>query len=526
MSGVPMTTSQETRPPGAVVRVDVYSHHFRLSHFERGVKDALFEYCRRVAKYGMVRQGNGRFVRGMVKVFVGVTRDREEFSFHINEFDEVVAHLGRYGIASRQLWLVPHPLYEPASADMNYIDHRTPRQTQGEMIDYIQAPGRTKIITLAPGGGKTFVTSAALAKIRQRSFFCIKPRYIEKWIGDLKESFQLDKHELMVVRGSRNFKQLLELGAAGELEANFILCSNSTYFQYLKNYEVYKNKLLELGYPCLPWNMLETLGVGIRVIDEVHQDFHLNFRQDLYSHVPKTLSLTGTLESDDQFINGRNEVMFPYPERFHNNFNMVHVKAEALVYQMPRVDERGIKYMNHALKSYNHVRFEQSIMKKKKLLNSYFEMVFDILKRRFIERREPEQKIVIYFSTIDMCTLATEFIKERAPQANVIRYVGEDEYKKMLKGEIIVTTLKSLGTAIDVPDLRMILLTDAISSRQANLQCMGRLRPLKRWPDTAPEFLYLVNTDIQKHRDYHLKKIDVFRGQVVSHHETMTSYVL
>ena len=511
-------------PAGAVVRIDVYSHHIKVTRFNRRIKDALLVYCRDIAQYGLKKVGR-RFVKAMLRVFVGVTKDREEFHFHVNQLGEVIRHLGNSGIPERQIHMVRHRLYEPVEVEFDYIDKRDARDYQEPIIDYIVEDGKIKVVTLDPGRGKTFIALRAMNILETRVFFNIKAMYIEKWIADAKEAFNLKKGDLMVVKGSSHLKRLIDLAKAGELEAKIILCSNMTFYKYLKDFEYWREDMLELGYGCLPGDFFETLGVGLRVIDEVHQDFHLNFRQDLYTHVPKTLSLSGTLESDDAFINRMYEIMFPHDQRYKGNTRDIYIGVEALFYTFWNVDEK-IRYVNKAMKSYSHILFEQSVMKNKPVLKQYVDMVADITQDRYVDVRQKGQKMLNFQATVDLCTITAKELQRRHPTLKVTRYVSEDDYEEMLECDIIVSTLKSLGTAIDVPGLRVALLTDGLGSRQANLQCMGRLRRMKDYPDVTPEFLYLVCSDIEKHRTYHEKKKDVFRGRVVYHREIMTQYKL
>jgi hypothetical protein len=132
--------------------------------------------------------------------------------------------------------------------------------------------------------------------------------------------------------------------------------------------------------------------------------------------------------------------------------------------------------------------------------------------------------MIVYCATVDLCTKVTEALTFRCPQLLVQRYTSDDDYEEMIKADLIVSTIKSLGTAIDVPGLRIILMTDAINSSQANIQAIGRLRRLKDFPDVTPEFLYLVNLDIPKHVEYHQNKIETFKSRVLSHKVITTNF--
>lgn len=520
----PPPSEEDERPPGTVVRFDIYSHHVKVTEFGRPVKDALLAFCKTLAQMGLKKVGR-KFIKAMVRVFVGVTRERSEFNFHINDLDRLINFLGNHGINERQIHKVYHDLYTPTTVSFDYIDSRSPRDYQAPIIEYIKEPGKFKVVTLDPGRGKTFIALSAIRDLKVRTFFCIKAMYIEKWVGDAEEAFSFKKGELLVIKGTASLQRLMEIAKAGELEAKIILCSNVTFQLFIKKYEMFPERLEEMGFPFTPHEFFEQLGVGLRVVDETHEFPHFNMRLDCYSHVPKVLGLSGTLLSDDAFLNRVYETMFPPEMRYNDNDRDVYMTVDALFYRMPNADDR-VAFMNHAMKSYSHIKFEQSIMKSKRLTQAYVNMVCDIVLRRFVEIRQDGQKMVIYFATVDFCTIATEELKRRHPTLNVTRYVSDDDYSEMLECDIIVSTLKSLGTAIDVPGLRVGLMTDALGSMQANLQCAGRLRRMKDWPDVSPEFLYLVNGDIQRHVDYHEKKRDIFKGRVVAHHETITGYVV
>lgn len=515
-------TQSTQRPLGTAIRIDVFSHHIKVYNLNRQGLGAALDFCRGVAHFGL-KKVRGRFIPAMTKVFVGTTHDRTEFRFHRNELDVILRHFGNNGFSGRMVHVEYMPLYEPKKVTLNYIEKRTPRDYQEPQIEYGLAPGHTKVITARPGRGKTFMALAIMSKLQVLTFFVIKPMYMEKWIKDAKEAFHFKKGELMTVRGSDQLKSVIALALNKELKATVILCSNATFHKYLKDYEKYPKMMREIGYGCTPEDFYRTLGAGLRVIDEVHQDFHLNYRQDLYSHIPLTLSLSGTLESDDKFITERYLVQFPADQRGPKMDDTSHVKVRALMYGFRNAEKRA-KFINFAMKSYSHVMFEQSVMKKKEeLLRPYVNMICDITRHDFIHKREEGQKMVIYCSTVDLCTIVADRLKRLHPDINVTRYVSDDDYEEMLECDLIVSTLKSLGTAIDIPGLRVILMTDAVSSRQANLQAVERLRAS---PDFSPEFFYLVCSDIEKHRDYHTHKKEVFRGRVVEHKELITNYSL
>lgn len=96
----------------------------------------------------------------------------------------------------------------------------------------------------------------------------------------------------------------------------------------------------------------------------------------------------------------------------------------------------------------------------------------------------------------------------------------------MSKNDIIISTLKSCGTARDIPDLTRVINTIATDTPQGNLQYMGRLRELKNRPNVVPRYYYLTAENNDKHVKYHNNKRKLFDGKVVSHTVINTGVVI
>lgn len=505
--------------------IDIYSHHFSVYKPYDKDKKMLIDFCRPLGQYGNKQIGRGRFVRAILRVFAVASKDRSQFRFHISQLNDFLVHCKNYNVNDNYIQFRRHYLFKPVYVNFDYHDKRIPRDYQQPIIDYVVSKGKFKVVELDPGRGKTFIACTAMNILKVRTFFCIKAQYIEKWINDLNESFNIKPEDIMVIKGSKNLKRLIELGKEDELNAKVILCSSTTMGMFLKDYEIYGSDIDQLGFGCAPHQIWETLGIGLKVVDESHEFLHFNYRLTLYTHVQKTLDLSGTLIHDDPFIKRVLRILHPPEIRYTEDNHQVHTRVEALFYSIRNVDSR-IKYENKAMKAYSHVKLEQSIMKNNTLFDGYTQMIMDIVKKRYVNNHESGQKMIVYFSTKEMCTRFWEIAEETFEELNVVRYIGEDEYEDMLEGDLIVSTLKSLGTAIDIPKLRYILMTDALGSIQMNVQALGRLRPLKDYPGTDPVFMYLVCRDIGKHIIYHQKKVEIFKDRVLSHNVKNLDYVL
>lgn len=504
------------------MRLDVYSHGVKVTGFDDRGKSALLSYCmHRLGQKGLVKYAPGKFKKEVVKIFAGGTADRNEFRFHRNVMEDLIAHLEHWKISRHRLEIYEHSLYTPAPANFIQKDMRPLRDIQIPQVNYMMEPGTIKVTTLQTGRGKSRIFLQSVLQHQQRVVLVIQAKYITKWIEDAEAFFHLKKGDLMVVQGGKDMMSLMALAVEGELKASFIIISNKTMYDYLKTYNTMQK---ESPYPILPEDFYKTLGVGIRGIDEVHQDYHLNFKQDVYTHVPKTISMSATLEPDDHFLMLMYDINFPRGLRAPTVAYNKYIRLINLWYSIDRYSlERFIRFKD-AKKQYSHTEFEKSLMRRPQLLKPYVKMIVDHIDMLYVEEREPGQSCLLFCSTVKMCGIVRDALREKFPTLVINRYTSEEPLSYLQEADICVTTLQSAGTAIDKPNLKVGLLTTALSSKVANEQVIGRLRELKDWPDVKPEFYFFSAYEISKHVEYAAAKRDKMDGKVLSYQEIHTRY--
>ncbi|QVD49150.1 replicative DNA helicase [Xanthomonas phage vB_XciM_LucasX] len=366
----------------------------------------------------------------------------------------------------------------------------------------------------------TFLSLYSMRQFETRIAIILKGMYIDKWIPDVEGAYGAEKGSLMVIRGIPQLRAAIEMVKHGKFSPRVVIISNKTMFMYLQYYEKFGvDEYLSVA----PMDLYKYFGIGIRLIDEVHQEFHCNFRQDLYTHIPLTLSLSATLDPDSPFKDQMYKICWPVgtwaPELAHDCY----IAVKALWYRFRNLD--GIKWIN-PMRQYSHGEFEKSILKKPQVLANYVEMITDIVQTGFMSVREPGQKMIIFVASIQLATILTTQLKSLYPKLLINRYVEDDEYEDLVAADISVSTLLSAGTAVDIPNLRVTLMTTALSDKQANLQVLGRTRKLVDWPDVTPDFLFLVAKDIDKQVGYAQDKRVKFEGKVKSFQDLRTNYVV
>ncbi len=518
-------------PAPAAVTIDVYTHGVTVRNFAHQIKNHLVDFCRFNAQMGLVRVGRNRYEKRMLRIYASTTRTRNEFRFHRNQLKGLLDFLANRGVSASQVRINNVELYEPLKVDLKFTDPRPPRDEQLPLINYLTSPAvegyaPSKVVTLQTGKGKGFISIKSICDIGYRTLIVVKPMYIRKWVLELKEMTNLKDEDIMVISGESKkytgkemLRALLTQAVEDRLDCKVIVLSNVIYSDYL---DLYNDQMGEGDFPVEPMDFCKALRVGVRLIDEVHQDFHRNFRFDLFTHVPLTISLSATLESDDKFMNDRYRIVWPTPVEPPEVEYDAFIVVQSLLYSIR--NPQLIRCTGFA-KSYNHVKFEESILKNKTMLSNYLEMLGDILDEVYVKDRLPGQSAIIFCATVTMCTLLTNYLKKLYPELHVERYVSQDSYEECFLGpDVVVSTIGSAGTAVDKPNLRETIMTNALNSKQANIQVLGRTRRLRDFPDATPRFHFLSAREIAKHMEYARAKEPKFQGKVLGFRTLNTAY--
>lgn len=363
----------------------------------------------------------------------------------------------------------------------------------------------------------TFVALYAAAKLGLRWMLVTRGGYIDKWIEDVKKTYDIDDSRIIVIKGEKALMRAIDKARQGDFDYDVMLVSTGGLADYIKHYEQYLGT--ELGDLYLDPRALGMLfGIGMRVVDEAHQMLHMYYRIDLYSHFNKVLNLSATIIGNDAMEKRIHEIIYPTAKRFTGAEWKCYIVATALRYNLS--EPHKARFKDHR-KNYSHVVYEQYLMRNKEKLKNYLNMVGN-LAYDFFKNRKPGQKYLIFASTVDMCNVMVADLKKRFPHLKVGRYVAEDNLEDIYGYDLTVTTPGSGGTGIDIPDLAAALATSSVSSGKLNIQMLGRLRELKNYPGEFPEYQYLVCSDIPKQVEYHKQKYELFQGKVKTHREQMT----
>ena len=506
------------------MKVDLYSHGFRVSHIEPRLEGLVKEFGRKTAEFETVKDPETGFMESrIVKMWSYAPVERDSFNFHIYYWNEFKGRIDNDSYATDVTKIVDHRFTIDKAKDAKFKvkEIHTPRDYQEQLIStVVNGTDNSYCITLPPGAGKTLVAMHVMSRIKKRTFITMKGGYLDRWTPDLVKAFDLKKGGLLEIRGQKDLINLMEMEEAGELNAEIIIATVDTVDTFIKDYEKYPH--IRERYPFGPRDFFEGLKIGLMVIDEGHQNPHKLMRVFTYTNIPKVLTLSATVETRDPFLNKRYQILYPRSQRHDAGYTNVYIGVNALKYGFDSI--KGIRTTGYQ-GAYSHLNFESSLMKghnRRKLAN-YLGLVKYSIDLLFMKDYKPKTKCLVFFATVKMCDNAVKYLKGKYPNLKVSRYTAKDKMDAF-EADIIVSTVLSAGTAVDIVDLRTTIMTTAIDSQIANDQSLGRTRPVKSYPELTPEFNYFVCDDIPKHDVYHRNKKKAFKHKVKYHNEIYLPY--
>lgn len=506
-----------------LLHITLSTHNFMVSRLTPRAKSVMLAFTRINVQYGLVRMPGGKFMNAAVKVFASSTADREEYRFHINQYNDFKEHLTRNYITDNLISVDVKEIPAGVESTIPTKENWILRDYQIPVVDYLTKPAdfRSRFVDLQTGKGKGLCSIKAIEHIGKRVVVIVKSMYVEKWVTELLSITTLSIKDIMVVKGGAQLQALISLGLDGTLDSKIIIIGNKTIQNWIKLYEQHRDGILSLGYDCLPEDFFEAVGAGVRLIDEIHQDFHLNFKIDLFTNVEKSISLSATLLNNDPFLEKMYKIAYPPNERYIGPALDKYIVAKAVNYSLKL--NTVLQTTEYGSFVYSHNAFERSILRNKEVKDRYFQLIWNTVEIGFINSYIKGEKCAIFCSSVDMCTAVTTYLKQKYPYLDVRRYVADDPFENVIDPDIRVTTILSGGTAVDIPNLKTTILTIAVDSIQANIQTLGRLRKLDK---IKTQFFYLTCNDIPKHVDYSARKKKMLLERAESFQEINAPFLL
>lgn len=337
-------------------------------------------------------------------------------------------------------------------------------------------------LNLSMGYGKSFCVAYASTRLNEKTLIItpndgLKNQWMKKTFMDM---FDYKKNELMNISGSSVMEDIMN-DIYEPCDVYFV--NHQTLQSYLSNHS-----------PYMLHQFFKKLKIGIKVYDESHLQFANILFMDFFSNTKRTWYLTATFDRSDKtesvcFKRAFNAVeTFGEMESFneqrkHVIYHVVNIRSRIDNKQLRKV----IGYNGLSAVSYGKYAFFED---KNQTMYMAIKIIVDKLK-------DVEGKILIFVPLIDIIEDVVKKLKDEFPDKTIGPYhskISKDEKEDVLKKDIIVSTIASCGTGVDIKRLRAIICSEAFASKVTAKQVIGRLREYA--PDKDTYYFDIIDVSV------------------------------
>lgn len=346
------------------------------------------------------------------------------------------------------------------------------------------------VLALNTGAGKTYVAISALA------YTCIKGiiitssiGWLEQWADKIVEYTDIKRNEIYMIQGVASITRLLSRKDAGRYK--IYLASHNT----LKSYGD-ANGWDKVG------ELFKYIKVGYKIYDEAHLNFDNMTNIDFSTNTFITLYLTATPARSD---NREDQIYqlslknIPKIDLFDKE-NDPHTEYIAFKYNSrPNPMQQG--------SCVNKFGFNKMVYANYVVTKENFEYMMIIVLDMI---RKVNGKALIYVATNNAIEWVYNFIISHYPvyinRVGIYTSIIDDEAKaQALSRNIILSTTKSCGAAMDIPGLKItVQLAEPIKSEVLSRQSLGRTRARDTY------YLDIIDDGFPQTRNYYTSRLPMF----------------
>ena len=380
---------------------------------------------------------------------------------------------------------LPLPGYPMAPLKSKIKPGFSDRPWQVELIEKCseKTPGM-KGLNMQVGKGKTYSAIRSALNLGYATMVIV-PGLVDQWLDSFMEftPMKCKSGELYKITGFDSINRLAK--CPGFRPAVFVASTRTM--------QMFCNK--EENYGMLPWTFeqfFKTYGIGCKIIDECHKNFHANTMMDLRLNVPYNLYCSATFSQTNK--HAREIFVKIFPKSMRYGASAYDRYTRVFMYQYSgEVDER--KCIKH--KGYMHAKYEHELLHSDRKLTSHImNNIVPRINEHYVERFKPGYKMLLFCSSIEFIEAVAKKLKDIYKDFRVITYTGSDKQEKLKSGDIIVTNMSKAGTGLDLKNLITSINTVSLRSEVLAEQVLGRLRKMD---NEEVRFIDMFDVNLQSH---------------------------
>lgn len=247
---------------------------------------------------------------------------------------------------------------------------------------------------------------------------------------------------------------------------------------YFVNHQILNRWMLDHD-PTRLNDVFKNLGIGIKIIDEYHLHWRNSIILDLFTNIDKTIYLTATFgrsnKEEDKLFEKITDNVVTYGSS-DKSIDERHTEYHPIIFNS-KCPFRTIRAMGngHGMGMKKNVYADwEHIHAPDTPINTY---IIDLVGRSL----QSEGRILVTVASIKCCDVVAQLIQKNFPDESVgvinSSYSAKQNEEVKQHAKIIVSTIQSSGTGVDIKKLRYLINAEPFASKITAKQFIGRLRP-------------------------------------------------
>lgn len=354
-------------------------------------------------------------------------------------------------------------------------------------------------LNLDTGDGKTICMIHAICRYHIKSIvICHQSKIKKQWYDAFKNMTSINESRIIDIDGSERMEDIMNEKVDGDI--------------YVVNHQTIASYANIHGWTGVREFFRKTK-IGIKVFDEAHKFFNNILMVDFFSNTRKTFYLTATFKKN-RFEQSVFKRAFSNLYRFGEETINYEEKRKHVVYvpvrfhSYPRPEDT-IRIVSNSYRFSVYEYTDYAIKRDKTILYVMLKYI-----KRFAHLRG---RMLIISAKKESCEIITDFIRENL-ENKIVDFVhsgrSKEENEIAYQADIIVSTMSSVGTGINISGLRIIINMEPHSSEANCIQLKGRLREFSPTDDTF--LIDLIDMSFRSVADMALKREKVLSKSVKS----------
>lgn len=392
-----------------------------------------------------------------------------------------------------------------------FIMTKSPRnESQEKAIRYLlskdefrNTPRNQKVLIMPPSYGKTFCAVYAISKLHVRSLIIVHTQNLkEQWMERICEYTNLGGPNIVDISSSAYLNSFLKKKQSSNQK--IFIVTRSLLASYIERYGM---KNLN--------DVLIKMGIGIKIFDEAHKEYHRILQIDYATDVKRTWYLTATFA----LSNASENRVFQRAFNIVNKCKITPDDAKHIVYIPVLFNTRPNAVVDHRVTGkkrgfdkYSYIDYE--------LKKGTLEYLIRYILQFFLIEKGLEGKTLLLSSKKTTCDYLASLISDETKLEKVCAYYTGNKVENYKSYDAICATSAMLGTGEDIPGLRFMLNTEPGASLPNTDQFSGRLRPYyKDGKLLDTYYIEFIDVGFQKLMDWYERRKKLLEKKVKVIHE-------